>query len=288
MIRNYLSVKNSMTKYLLAITLSTVCTVAFAQTAPCPTSPPPTTTPTPTPTPSPTGSTVIFPLVTSWQWQLTTPVDQSVNVDMYNIDLFDNSASVVASLKAKGRKVVCYMSAGSYENWRPDASKFPAAVLGASNGWAGEKWLDIRQINALAPIMRARLDLCKSKGFDAVEFDNVDGYTNKTGFPLKSSDQLAYNKFLANEAHARGLSAGLKNDLDQVKDLVPYFDWALNEQCFQYNECDLLTPFVKAGKPVFVTEYKLSTSQFCTKANSMNFNAIKKDLNLTAARQACR
>lgn len=286
MLQNYTSTKNPMAKYLLAIALSTVCTLAFAQTAPCPSSPPPTTTPAPKP--SPTGSTVIFPLVTSWQWQLTTPVDQSVNAQMYNIDLFENPASVVASLKAKGRKVVCYMSAGSYENWRPDASKFPASVLGASNGWAGERWLDIRQIKTLAPIIRARLDLCKSKGFNAVEFDNVDGYTNKTGFPLTSADQLAYNKFLANEAHARGLSAGLKNDLDQIKALVPYFDWALNEQCFQYNECDLLTPFVKAGKPVFIAEYNLSTSQFCAKANAMNFNAIRKDLNLTAARQACR
>ncbi len=285
MIQNYFSIKNKMAQYFLVIALSTVCTSAFAQTSPCPTTP--TTTPTPTPTP-PTGSKIIFPLVTSWQWQLTTPVNQSVNVDMYNIDLFDNPASVVASLKEKGRKVVCYMSAGSYENWRPDASKFPASVLGASNGWAGEKWLDIRKIELLAPIIRARLDLCKSKGFDAVEFDNVDGYTNKTGFPLTSEDQLAYNKFLANEAHARGLSAGLKNDLDQVKELVPYFDWALNEQCFQYNECDLLTPFIKAGKAVFVAEYKLNTSQFCSKANSMNFNAIKKNLNLDATRQACR
>src|SRR3954470_2981305 len=186
-----------------------------------------------------TQNTAIWipPQVSSWQWQLTTPVDQTVNASVFDIDLSDNSASVVASLHAKGRKVICYISAGTYENWRPDASQFPASVRGSSNGWPGEQWLDIRRLDVLGPIMQARLDLCKAKGFDAVEPDNIDGYTNKTSFPLSSVDQLAYNRFLAKAAHTRGLSIGLKNDIDQARDLVGDFDWALNEQCFQYNEC---------------------------------------------------
>ncbi|NWF65308.1 MAG: endo alpha-1,4 polygalactosaminidase [Chloroflexi bacterium] len=48
-----------------------------------------------------------------------------------------------------------------------------------------------------------------------------------------------------------GLSIGLKNDLHQIKDLLPYFDWIVNEECFSFDECDLLLPFVKAVKPVF-------------------------------------
>ncbi|MDX6553307.1 MAG: hypothetical protein QOH74_1795, partial [Gaiellales bacterium] len=85
--------------------------------------------------------------------------------------------------------------------------------------------------------MRARLDMCAAKGFDAVEFDNIDGYLNRTGFALKGADQLAYNTWLANEAHLRGLSAVLKNDLPQIPKLLLYYDMALNEQCWQYAEC---------------------------------------------------
>jgi hypothetical protein len=215
-------------------------------------------------------------------------VDQSVDAQVYDIDLFQNDAPVVASLHSKGRKVICYLSAGSWEDWRPDAAKFPAVVKGNSNGWPGEKWLDIRRLDVLGPIMEARLDLCRQKGFDAVEPDNVDGYTNNTGFPLTYQDQLRFNIFLANAAHARGLSIGLKNDLGQIGDLVTAFDWALNEQCFQYNECQTLLPFVAAGKAVFIAEYSTPTSSFCPQANAMNFNALRKNLNLDAYRVACR
>jgi hypothetical protein len=228
-------------------------------------------------------------LHTSWQWQLTTPVDQSIKVAMYDIDGFDNDASVVASLHAKGRKVVCYIDAGTYENWRSDANQFPSSVRGNGvQGWAGEQWLDIRKLNVLGPIMQARLDMCKTKGFDGVEFDNVDGYTNNTGFLLTANDQLTYNTWLALEAHLRGMSAGLKNDLDQVPQLLPYFDWALDEQCFQYAECDQLTPFISAGKAVFEVEYTLNASQFCPQANALNFNSLLKNLALDAPRTACR
>jgi len=104
------------------------------------------------------------PLDTTWQWQLDQAVDPSFEVDLYDIEMFDNDAGVVAALHAQGRKVVCYISVGSWEEWRPDASRFPASVIGNDyGGWPGEKWLDIRQIDLLAPIMQARLDECRPK-----------------------------------------------------------------------------------------------------------------------------
>ncbi len=239
-------------------------------------------------------------LNTSWQWQLiSVPKEPFLNVTMYDIDGFDATAATVRRLHATkaDRKVVCYISAGSYENWRPDEADFPASVLGDPlDDWEGERWLDIRRYTGpLGDIMRARLDMCKAKGFDAVEFDNVDGYTNETGFDLDADDQLRYNAWLANEAHRRGLSAGLKNDLAQIPALLPYFDWALNEQCWQYQECTTqqngtygYDQFVKAGKAVFTVEYELPTSQFCTKSNAQNFNSLKKNLDLDAYRVACR
>jgi hypothetical protein len=232
---------------------------------------------------------------TSWQWQLTgLPVDTSLDVEMYDIDLFDNEAPTVAALQAQGRKVVCYLSAGSWEDWRPDANQFPASVLGQEyEGWPGERWLDIRQIDLLAPVMRARLDRCQAMGFDGVEPDNVDGYANETGFPLTYGDQLAYNRWLAAEAHARGLSIGLKNDGEQVRELLPDFDWALTEDCFAQEECGAFAPFVAAGKAVFAAEYtdewraEEFTGDVCPQAGALAFRVILKDRDLDAWQRAC-
>src|SRR2546422_1613490 len=134
--------------------------------------------------------------------------------------------------------------------------------------------------------MEARMDMCVTKGFDGIEVDNVDGYSNPTGFPLTYQDQLNYDIFLANAAHARGLSVGLKNDVGQVKDLLPFFNWALDESCFNFNECSTLLPFINAGKAVFQTEY--DTSQYCGQANTLNFNGIVKHQLLDAWIQPCR
>jgi len=208
---------------------------------------------------------------------------------MYDIDLFDAPQSVIDQLHTAGRTVICYFSAGSYEDWRPDAADFPQSVLGDPlEGWPGERWLDIRQIDLLSPLISARLDLAQSKSCDGVEPDNIDGYANQSGFQLSAADQLAYNRWLAEQAHLRQLSIGLKNDLDQVSDLLPHFDWALNEQCFQYNECDLLLPFIQAGKAVFGVEYELEPDAFCSQANALDFDWLKKNLELDAVRISCR
>src|SRR5207302_5849258 len=180
-------------------------------------------------------------LRTSWQWQLQGRIDRSVRARMFDVDAFDTPASTVAALHRAGRVAVCYVDAGTWENWRPDASRFPKSVRGKPvDGWAGERWLDIRRLDVLGPILRARMAMCARKGFDGMEFDNVDGYTNDTGFPLTGAEQLRFDVWLANQAHRRGLSVALKNDLGQVPRLLPYFDFALDEQCFQYSECGAL------------------------------------------------
>jgi hypothetical protein len=228
------------------------------------------------------------PPATSWQWQLTGPLDLSVNAVLFDVDLFDTPATTVSALHSRGRRAICYLSAGTWEDWRPDADRFPESVLGAVvDGWPDERWLDIRRLDLLAPIMEARLDLCRQKGFDGVEPDNVDGYANRSGSPLSAQDQLRYNRWFAQAAHARGLSVGLKNDLDQIPQLVESFDWALVEQCFQYKECDRLEPFVAAGKAVFEVEYQLAASAFCSRASDLGFNALRKNVNPNAFREAC-
>lgn len=205
---------------------------------------------------------------------------------MYDIDLFDNTAETIASLHAAGRAVICYFST-QYENWRPDAASFVPSVLGDNlDDWPGERYVDITSPIVRA-IMQERLDLAVTKGCDGVEPDNVDEYTNTNGLGITAADQLDFNTFIATEAHSRGLSVGLKNDLDQVVALLPNFDWALSEQCNQYDECSDLTPFVTANKAVFGTEYSGSPATFCPKMVADEFSWLLKDLNLDATVTQC-
>ncbi len=226
-------------------------------------------------------------------------MDTSVEAEMFDVDLFEVSEEVIDELHAKGRVVICYFSAGTFEPWRPDSSRFPQEVIGNPlEDWPEERWLDIRRLDVLGPIMEARLDLAVEKGCDGVEPDNVDAYINDTGFDITYEDQLEYNRWIANEAHERGLSVGLKNDLDQIPELEPYFDWALNEECFTYNECEKLLPFVENGKAVFGVEYydgdlnENSTDydyylEVCRRANSMRFSFMIKHTDLDAWRFPC-
>ena len=223
----------------------------------------------------------------SWQWQLQGRLDLSIHADVYNVDGFDASKRQVRILHNRGRKVICYISAGAWERWRPDADRFPKRVLGRSNGWAGEKWLDIRRLGVLKPIMRSRLDMCARKNFDGVEFDNVDGYTNDTGFPLSGQDQKRFNRWLARAAHRRQLAAGLKNDLGQIRALEPVFDFAVNEQCFQYSECRRLRRFINHDKAVLHVEYELSRSEFCGRARNLGLSSMKKRYSLRTWRRPC-
>ena len=228
----------------------------------------------------------------TWQWQLSEPpVDINVDAEVYDIDIFDNEASVVADLHAKGRKVIGYINVGSWEDWRPDKDQFPPEVLGANyEGWPGEKWLDIRRLDLLAPILRARLDICKAKGFDAVEPDNMEIHSNGSGFPITYDDQLKYALWLAEEAHRRGMAIGIKNSADQVKDLIDDFDFAIIEDYFFYDMQEKMLPFIQAGKAVFAAEYDDTGVDFaaaCKKARELGFNVIQKHRILTSYRVIC-
>jgi hypothetical protein len=224
----------------------------------------------------------------AWQWQLSGRLDLSVDAPVYDVDGFETRARTVSRLHSRGRHVVCYVSAGSWEEWRPDADRFSSEVIGRElDGWPGERWLDIRRLDVLRPIMRDRLAMCRRKGFDAVEPDNIDGYANESGFPLTAGDQLRYNRWLARAAHDKGLSIALKNDPGQVITLVSRYDFAIVEECFQYRECGRFTPFIDAGKAVLVTEYSLARSEFCGRARERRFSAMRKRLSLHAWRRPC-
>lgn len=224
---------------------------------------------------------------TTWHWQLQGTVDPSLDVAVFGVDGEDTSTAEVAALRAGGRAAICYLSAGSWEEWRADADRFPAEVLGSSNGWPGERWLDVRRLDVLGPIMADRMATCAEKGFDAVEPDNIDGAFNDTGFPLTRADQLTYNRWLARTAHALGLSIGLKNTVEQAAELEPWFDFAVNESCMRWQECEELDVFIDAGKAVFHVEYDLPVEEFCPRAQALGFSSMRKRLSVDAWAEPC-
>ena len=219
------------------------------------------------------------------------------------------NTAAVSALHAQGDKVIGYIDAGTAETWRPDYPQYQSfnascggCLLGKPvGGFRDEFWLNINtNVSGTNPNtgqtetaqqfildeLAARLAKARSAGVDAIEFDNVDAYQNKTGLTISAATQEQFDAAIANLAHTAGFAAGLKNDLGQASDLQPYFDFAINEQCWQYRECNFPAPGLQAwppaGKAVFNVEYKLATSKFCPQANSSsyNFNSILKDVNL--------
>lgn len=204
----------------------------------------------------PTSAHWTPPRQLTWYWQLTGRLNMSQSAAAYDVDGFETSTRSVAALHARGKHVICYVDVGTWEDFRPDAASFPRSLLGRPNGWPGERWLDIRRLARLEPIMRRRFEMCARKRFDAIEPDNIDGFENDTGFPLTGREQLRYDKWIAREAHWLGLAVFQKNDPEQASKLQPYFDGVLDEQCNQYRECRSFRAYLAAGKPVLNAEYR--------------------------------
>lgn len=217
-----------------------------------------------------------------WHWQLSGPVDLSVDAPVYDVDGQTTTAATVARLHQRGHRAICYVSVGSWETWRPDAGALPPAVIGRPLvGFPDESWLDIRRVDLLAGPLGRRFDDCRAKGFDAVEPDNVDGYQNDTGFPLTAADQLRFNRWVAGAVHARGMGVGLKNDTDQVDALAGVFDFAVVEECLVYRECAAYRPFLAAGKAVLHVEYT-DTWPADRSCSVPGFSSIRKRRDLNA------
>ena len=214
------------------------------------------------------GDWTKFTPETTWNWQLngavgavsTSAVNLEYEADVYVVDMFAQlDSDSITPLKDMGRQVICYFSAGTYEPWRADKDLFAGLRLGNPHvAFPDELWLDI-QDPLVGKIMANRMDMAVSLGCDGVELDNVDGWipSANSGFSFSLEDQLLFNKVLANEAHERGLAVALKNNVEMIVDLADYFDLVINEECFQYNECEGYRPMIEKGKPVFNAEYKL-------------------------------
>ncbi|KAI9374747.1 glycoside hydrolase superfamily [Aspergillus egyptiacus] len=248
------------------------------------------------------GENIWQPAVgTSWQIVLRHALnDTSPDVEVYDIDLFDNDKETIEELHALGRKVICYFSAGTYEDWREDAAEFSEDDIGDDlDEWEGESWIDPNS-ETIREIMRSRLDMAVQKGCDGVDPDNVDGYDNDNGLGLTEEDSVEYMRFLAKEARERNLAIGLKNAGAIIPRVIGEMQWSVNEQCAQYNECDVYAAFIKVGKPVFHIEYPKGAetnnevtvlgerkAEACQFTDSSEFSTLIKNMDLDNWFQTC-
>jgi len=228
----------------------------------------------------------------SFQWDLSEPpLDTTVQADIYDVDYENTSKETIEQLHKQSKKVICYINVGAWEEYRDDADVFPQEVLGNDyEGWEGEIWLDISNYQLFTEILEKRFDLAKSKECDGIEPDNIQGYQEDTGFDLTYDDQFEFNKWIAELAHNRNMSIGLKNDPDQVHDLLEYYDWALIEDCHVWDFCNKFTPFIEADKPVFQVEYTdndISLDDFCNDAENRSFTALLKNRELDSWIKQC-
>jgi len=211
--------------------------------------------------------------LSTWFYQLT-GAPAAPNATIYDLDMFDTSASQIAQLKSAGHTVICYISAGSFENGRPDAGQFPAAALGTVlGGGSSDRWLDTRH-STVRSLMVARLDLALGKGCQGIDFDNVDAFYYNSGFALSSETQLDYNRFLASAAHDRGLFVALNNTPDLAVELAQNFDLVITQQCYQNGDCAKFQPFIELGKAVLDVEYTAYSSAQCSAAKTAQISLV--------------
>jgi hypothetical protein len=225
----------------------------------------------------------------SWQVQLTGPLDTSIDVAIYDIDLFDTPVATFDALQAAGRRVICYVSVGTHEPWRADASSFPPSAVGSPlAGYPDESWLDTRDAMVRA-LMAARLDVAAQKGCDGVDLSSISPGGADTGFSLTRADALSYGRTLAGEAHARGLAVGLGGGSDIAAEAQPDFDWAFADTCLSAGTCGAFSSFVAAHKTVFAVEFgtEADVPTVCPPARQAGLDALIKNRALDAFRVPC-
>ncbi|MBB6015637.1 endo alpha-1,4 polygalactosaminidase [Deinococcus radiopugnans] len=236
-----------------------------------------------------------------WDWQIGAQtaalVSLPAGIRLIDLDGFETSAATVAELKGQGLYLVCYLNAGSYEPYRPDATRYPARLkLGVDPDWTDEAFVDVRDVfrpdSVLADILRRRLAMCRDKGFAAVEPDNLQNDENVPGGVISPQQQIDFNGWLADEAHALGLAIFQKNGPDKVllrdrtgQRLVDKFDGILNESCQEFDECAPLAEYVRRGKPALNVEYKQKFLN-CAEARRLGINSMFRDLYLRGGREA--
>ena len=132
------------------------------------------------------------------------------------------------------------------------------------------------------------IETCARKGFDAVEYDNLDSWTRFDGtpraddVPFGKRAALAYARLIARRAHALGLAVAQKNTVELTRAQVRRvgFDFAIAEECGRYRECDGYRKLY--GNRFVVIEYRRRDFRAACRAVGREVSVVLRDRNVTA------
>ena len=129
---------------------------------------------------------------------------------------------------------------------------------------------------------------CAKKGFEAVEFDNLDSWTRFDDTPLKGrvpfgrAQAIAYAELLADLAHRYGLAAAQKNAPGLPRAVSRGrigFDFAIAEQCGRWNECRRYREVY--GNRVIAIEYSLKAFRATCRRFGSRLSVALRDVNVS-------
>jgi hypothetical protein len=236
------------------------------------------------------------------------PAPGSANI--WDTDLFQDSnradagiptgpSPVVRAIHAAGHYSICYVEVGAYQQGFPDNGHFARSDYGGlgdratqMQGYSNEYWFNLTGFRHyvsghrgtlrgaavnIAQALDKRFGWCKSERQDAVEPDDLDGYTNKstggqTPWGMTQADAAGFERWLAYDIHSHGLAAFQKNDGANATVGARMFDGMIIEECNYYKDpCTGpggdATAYLARHKPVLNAEYTAdgeNTAGFCS------------------------
>lgn len=246
--------------------------------------PEPAPAPAPVPEPSPTGGWKPLPANGQFDYQIGGDYALPTGVSIVSRDWYSGQA-------ASNAYSICYVNAFQTQpdgdGGRPDElSQWPSNLvltnLGDDPNWDGEYLIDLSTAakrSSAAQWLSQMIDTCASKGFDAVEFDNLDSWTRLGSLPFGRTEALAFAKILTDYSHGRGLAVAQKNTAEIIasgQHRQVGFDFAIAEQCGQYNECGVYASGY--GNALIIVEYNPSAfSRTCSQLGG-NTSVVLRDV----------
>jgi hypothetical protein len=226
----------------------------------------------------------------TWQAKLTGAVDIAEDAQLFYLDAALQEPADLQTLHAEGRHYLCYLSAGSLENFRDDAQEFPEQVIGKPlANFPDERWLDVRA-PVVRELMAERIEALARAGCDGVPPSSLAVHVADSGFELGVEDALDYARWFAERIHAAGMSAGLTGPAELTTVLWPTFDFGLAISCLEGTECTEFAVFEQAGRPVLHVELgdEDSAPQICKDAETLGFVPLVTSPSFNGQSVRCR
>jgi hypothetical protein len=231
----------------------------------------------------------------AFDYQIGEPYPLPAGVQVVSRDWFDGQP-------ADGAYSICYVNAFQTQDEipgsvRPDErAAWPRSLvlekLGDDPNWGGEYLVDISTAakrRRAADWLQPMIETCKRKGFDAVEYDNLDSWTRFDGTPREGdvpfgkSSALAFAALITRRAHALGLAVAQKNTAEltrrQARRRVG-FDFAIAEECGRYRECNAYRRVY--GNHVIAIEYRRRDFRYTCRRVGDRISVVLRDVNVTA------